>query len=333
MQGNLPPQIENHIVLPAIVAPMFLISGPELVIESCKAGIIGSFPLLNARTVDILEEWMKQITEELEEISAKEPERRIAPWAVNLIVHRTNERYEADLELIKKYQPPIVITSLGDPSPVISIVHNYGGLVFSDVSNLVHARKAAQKGVDGLILVCNGAGGHAGTINPFAFMGEVKKFWNGTTILAGCISHGQDILAAEILGADLAYMGTRFIATCESFAKEEYQNMLIESTLDDLIYTDAFSGVNANYLVPSIRKAGLDPDQLAKKESMDFSFAQLDRSDAKAWKDIWSAGQAVGTIEHVLPVSELVEELLQEYDHALTSLCAKHSKTNKKAVR
>jgi nitronate monooxygenase len=328
MKKKLPSQITNQMVLPAIVAPMFLVSSPEMVIESCKAGVIGSFPLLNARTVDILEDWMKQITGELEEVRVKEPKRRVAPWAVNLIVHRTNKRYEADLELIKKYQPPIVITSLGDPSIVVSMVHEYGGLVFSDVSNLVHAKKAAQKGVDGLILVCNGAGGHAGTINPIAFIGEVREFWDGITILAGCISHGQDILAAEVLGADLAYMGTRFIATSESFASQGYRDMLIESTLEDLIYTDAFSGVNANYLVPSIQKAGLDPDKLQKKETLDFSFSKSEasKSEAKAWKDIWSAGQGVGAIKRVLPVSKVVEELQQEYEQALSFLSAGRSK-------
>lgn len=323
MASKIPSQIADQMVLPVIAAPMFLVSSPELVIEACKAGIIGSFPLLNARTVTDLDDWMKQITEKLAKVRKNEPERRVAPWAVNFIVHRSNKRYEEDLELLKKYQPPIVITSLGDPSPVVRIVHGYGGLVFSDVINLVHARKAAQKGVDGLILVCNGAGGHAGTLNPIAFMGAVKEFWEGITILAGCISNGQDILAAEALGADFAYMGTRFIATCESFANREYQEMLMESTLEDLLYTDAFSGVNANYLVPSIRKAGLDPEQLQKKESMDFS--QLNPSGAKVWKDIWSAGQGVGAIKRVLPVVEVVEELKKEYERAIASLLAKHS--------
>lgn len=326
MTEKLPPQIKDQIVLPVIAAPMFLVSSPEMVIEGCKAGIIGSFPLLNARTVDILDDWMKRITEELAKVRMDEPKRRVAPWAVNLIVHRTNQRYEEDIELIKKYQPPIVITSLGDPSPVVSIVHEYGGLVFSDVINLVHARKAAQKGVDGLILVCSGAGGHAGTINPIAFIGAVREFWDGITILAGCISGGQDILAAKALGADLVYMGTRFIATSESFASDEYQNMLVESNLEDIIYTDAFSGVNANYLIPSIQRAGLDIDQLQKKESMDFSFSQGNQSGAKAWKDIWSAGQGVGAIKRVVPIAEVVEELQNEYEQALTSLLAKRSK-------
>ncbi|MBM7645647.1 nitronate monooxygenase [Scopulibacillus daqui] len=324
MLKKLPKQVTGQMVLPVIAAPMFLVSSPDLVIESCKAGIIGSFPLLNARTTDILDDWMNHINEELEKSRLENPGKRIAPWAVNLVVHRTNIRYEADLKLIEKYQPPIVITSLGKPTTVINIVHQYGGLVFSDVSNLDHARKAAESGVDGLILVCDGAGGHAGTINPLAFIGAVKEFWDGITILSGCISSGRDILAAKVLGADLAYMGTRFIATKESFASEEYQTMLIDSSLEDLIYTDAFSGVNGNYLIPSIKKAGLNPSHLEKKDSVDFS--KMNRTEAKAWKDIWSAGQGVNTIKQVLPAGELVQELKNEYDQALASLSPDHSK-------
>jgi nitronate monooxygenase len=315
MHHKLPPHIADQLVLPVIAAPMFLVSSPDMVIESCKAGIIGSFPLLNARTVDILDDWMKRITEELESIRKEHPNRRVAPWAVNLIVHRTNKRYEDDFNLIKKYQPPIVITSLGDPTPVVNVVHEYGGLVFSDVSTLYHAKKAARTGVDGLVLVCSGAGGHAGTINPFAFVGEVREFWDGITILAGSLSSGRDILAAKALGVDLAYLGTRFIPASESFASEDYKRMLIESTLDDLIYTDAFSGVNANYLKPSIRRAGLDPDRLQKKEAVDFS--DLNQTDAKAWRDIWSAGQGVGQIKRVQPVAEIVADLRREYEEAL----------------
>ncbi len=301
--------------MPVIAAPMFLVSSPELVVECCKAGIIGSFPSLNARTVDVLDDWMTRIAEELKKAREDQPDRRIAPWAVNLIVHRTNPRYESDLELIRKHRPPIVITSLGNPAPVVDIVHGYGGLVFSDVSTLVHARKAAGSGVDGLILVCYGAGGHAGTINPFAFVGEVRRFWDGLLILAGCISGGRDIFAARAMGADLAYMGTRFIPASESFASDEYKEMLIQSDLDDLIYTDAFSGVHANFLKPSIRRAGLDPDRLQKKETVDFS--HLDQTNAKAWKDIWSAGQGVGRIERVQTASEIVADLKREYDEAL----------------
>jgi nitronate monooxygenase len=301
--------------LPVICAPMFLVSGTELVIEACKSGIIGSFPTLNARTGEILEDWMKQIKSELEEAKTLNPDKKIAPWAVNLIVHKSNKRYESDLELIKQYQPPIVITSLGKPQSVVEIVHSYGGLVFSDVATLTHAKKAAETGVDGLVLVCSGAGGHGGTINPFAFIGAVKKFWSGITLLSGCITSGKDILAAQALGADFAYMGTRFIAANESNAKEEYQRMITDSTVEDIIYTDAFSGVNANYLIPSIEKAGLDPKQLKSKETVDVA-----HSDKKAWKDIWSAGHGVSMIDEVLPIAQIVNELEEEYQKGLTSL-------------
>ncbi len=304
--------------LPVISAPMFLVSGTELVIEACKSGIIGSFPLLNARTDEILEEWMKEIKEELESVQALNPEKVIAPWAVNLNVHKSNIRYETHLELIKKYKPPIVITSLGKPQSVVNIVHEYGGLVFSDVATLTHAKKAADTGVDGLVLVCNGAGGHGGTINPFAFISAVKKFWKGITLISGCITNGQDILAVKSLGADFAYMGTRFIATNESKASKEYQQMLMDATLEDIIYTDAFSGVSANYLVPSIKKAGLDPENLKKKETVDL--AHLENSDAKAWKDIWSAGQGVSTVDKILPIAQVVDELEAEYELALSKL-------------
>ncbi len=316
--SKLPDHIAKELSVPVISAPMFLVSSPELVIESCKSGIIGSFPSLNARTEAILEEWMERIQFELSEAKEKEPNRKVAPWAVNLIVHKSNKRYEKDLEIVKKYEPPIVITSLGNPSAVIEIVHSYGGLVFSDVSTILHARKAAETGVDGLILVCSGAGGHAGTINSFAFAGAVREFWDGITILAGCISSGRDVLASEVLGMDLAYMGTRFISAKESFASDEYKEMLIESVLDDLIYTDAFTGVNANYLKNSIIKAGIDLEKLKSKEKVDLS--SLDQSDSKAWKDIWSAGQGVHQIQAVQSVKEMVAELQDEYDRAKEKL-------------
>ena len=323
LSEKIPSRIASQLELPVITAPMFLVSGPELVIEACKAGVIGSFPLANARTVEDLDVWMNRITVELERTARIEPERKIAPWAVNLVVHRSNKRYEEDLDFIRKYQPPIVITSLGDPSPVVSMVHEYGGLVFSDVINLVHAKKAIQGGTDGLILVCNGAGGHAGTLNPFAFIAAIKEFWNGITILSGGISSGRDIVAAQVLGADLVYMGTRFIATNESMAKSEYREMLIQSTIEDLIYTDALSGIKANYLIPSIRKAGLDPEQLQKKESFDWS--KSTNQGQKAWKDIWSAGQGVGAIKKTESVAEVVEALKTEY-HQVHKGQISHSK-------
>jgi nitronate monooxygenase len=313
MTDKLPLSLSNQLTLPIINAPMFLVSSPDMVIESCRNGIIGTFPLLNARTSEILENWMIRISEELKEDQQADPTVKIAPWGVNLIVHRTNKRFVEDLELIKKYEPPVVITSLGNPSDVAKIVHSYGGLVFSDVISLDHARKAAKTGIDGLILVCSGAGGHGGTLNPFAFLKAVKEFWDGITILAGAISTGEEILAAKILGADLVYMGTRFIATEESSASEEYRKMLIESTLEDLIYTDAISGIKGNYLLPSLKRAGYDVENMLKKDTVDLSFSE---SKAKAWKDIWSAGQGVGNIKRVSTVKEVVDELKTEYKNA-----------------
>lgn len=281
---------------------MFLVSSPRLVIESSKSGVVGSFPLLNARTSEILEEWLIEIKRELP----------TQPWAVNFISHPTNKRFDGDLELIRKYQPPIVITSLGHPGKVIDVVHEYGGLVYSDVATLKHARKSAETGVDGLILVCNGAGGHAGKLNPFAFLAAVKEFWNGTTILAGGISSGKDILAAQILGADYAYMGTRFIATEESIAPDEYKEMLVNSGIEDILYTDSFSGVHANYLIPSLIKEGIDPTSLKPRDTVDLSHMV----DVKAWRDIWSAGHGVTTIHRVEPVAAIIEELKKEYEDA-----------------
>ncbi|WP_370568956.1 NAD(P)H-dependent flavin oxidoreductase [Fictibacillus sp. 23RED33] len=316
MNSNLPLSLSNQLSLPVINAPMFLVSSPDMVLESCMNGIIGTFPLLNARTSDLLENWMKHISEELSKAREEDPSAKIAPWGVNLIVHRTNKRFEEDLELIKKYEPPVVITSLGNPSDVAKIVHGYGGLVFSDVISLDHARKAAKTGIDGLILVCSGAGGHGGTLNPFAFLRAVKEFWDGMTILAGAISTGEEILAAKILGADLVYMGTRFIATQESSASEDYRQMLIDSTLEDLVYTDAISGIKGNYLLPSLQKAGFDVENLMKKDSIDLSFSE---SKAKAWKDIWSAGQGVGSVKKIATIQEVVDDLKAEYKRAMNT--------------
>ena len=301
----------SQIELPVMISPMFLISSVEMVVEGCKAGVIGSFPLANARTLEDLEDWMIRIKEGLSVARNQEPTIKIAPWAVNLSVHRTNNRYETELEFIKKYQPPIVITSLGDPGQVADIVHEYSGLVFSDVVNLVHAKKAVERGTDGLILVCNGAGGHAGTYNPFAFIHAVKEFWDGITILAGGISTGRDILAARILGADLVYMGTRFLASKESLASSEYRKILFESTTEDIMYTDVFSGVNANYLIPSLQRVGIDPKQLPTKEF--FYESKAADIALKAWKDIWSAGHGVGAIKKEETVAEIIDTLKREY--------------------
>ncbi|MCG7407250.1 nitronate monooxygenase [Paenibacillus sp. ACRRX] len=300
----------SDLSLPVIVAPMFLVSNPRMVIESCLAGLVGTFPLLNARTTVQLDQWMTSIAQELTAFRDSHPEQKIGPWGVNLIVHRSNKRWMEDTTLIRKHQPPIVITSLGNPASVVEFVHDYGGIVLSDVSTITHARKAADCGVDGLILVCNGAGGHGGTIHPYAFVAEVKRWWKGITILAGCISNGQHIRASIAIGADAVYMGTRFIATVESGANDAYRQMLIESTLDDIIYTDAVSGVKANYLKSSLENAGIslslsDPHRHAGMVNLD--------TKAKAWKDIWSAGQGVGDVDRVLPLSELVNQLKQEF--------------------
>ncbi|RIJ63391.1 nitronate monooxygenase family protein [Rummeliibacillus sp. POC4] len=317
---NVKKQLEA-LDLPVIAAPMFLVSGIELVVEGCKSGVVTTFPLLNARTSEELEQWIQEIIAQLAE--AKESNSKVAPWGVNLVVHRSNDRYDADVELIKKYQPPIVITSLGKPTDIAKVVHEYGGLVFSDVISIKHAKKAAEAEIDGLILVCNGAGGHGGTLNPMAFVHEVKQFFDGLIILSGSISHGQDILAAQVIGADLAYMGTRFIATEESIASQAYKEMLLEAQAADIIYTDKISGVNANFIVQSVLNAGLNPNSLEKPKELEI----VHKADgAKAWKDIWSAGHGVGGINEILPVSKLVEKLNAEYQDSIQKVITKQQK-------
>ncbi|MFC2949698.1 NAD(P)H-dependent flavin oxidoreductase [Virgibacillus sediminis] len=305
--------LKESMKLPVIMAPMFLISQPKMVVEACVNGIAGTFPALNARTGEDFEKWMDEISTSLEERKKEEPSAKIAPWGINFIVHRSNKRYEEDLKLIGSYQPPIVITSLGDPSPVVEVVHQYGGMVLSDVINPTFARKAIEKGADGLILVSNGAGGHAGVLNPISFLHEVREFFDGPIVLGGGLSKGEDILAAEVLGADFAYMGTRFIPALESGAAEDYKEMIVGSGIEDIIYTDAFSGINANYLIPSIIKAGLDPANLEKKKEVNFNKAG---SDAKAWKDIWGAGHGLGSIRNIQPLAKIVDELEQGYRRA-----------------
>ncbi|AXI10206.1 nitronate monooxygenase [Oceanobacillus zhaokaii] len=304
-------ELKQQVKLPVIMAPMFLISNPKMVICACEAGIIGSFPALNARTTELLEKWIIEIKSDLEKIRMENPSKVISPWAINFISHKSNMRFEADLQLIEKHQPPLVITSLGDPSPVVKIVHNYGGLVFSDVINVKFAKKALEKGSDGLILVANGAGGHGGTLNPIAFVHEVREFFDGPIILGGSMSKGEDILAAEVLGADFAYMGTHFIVAEESGASEEYIRMAIDSSIDDIIYTPAFSGISANYLIPSIINSGLDPNNLPEKGKIDFS--ELGNPNIRAWKDIWGAGQGIGGIKETQSIAEITQELLGQY--------------------
>jgi nitronate monooxygenase len=327
MKKTIPDHWWNQLKLPVISAPMFLVSGPELVKNCCLNGVIGSFPAPNARPIEVLDSWMGQLNEELEAARSKEPNQKIAPWAMNMVVHSSYSRLQNELDLIQKHKPQLVITSLGSPKQVVEIVHQYGGLVFSDVSDLKFAKKAAEAGVDGLILVASGAGGHAGQINGFAFVDMVRAFWDGIIILAGAISTGKGILAAQAAGADLAYMGTRFIVATESMAHDDYRKMLVEATQEDIILTDAFSGVKANMLKPSIINAGLDPDQLVKKDKIDFD--QMQRgARTKAWRDIWSAGHGVGAIDRIETTAEIVARLEIEYREALQSINSKADKLN-----
>src|SRR4051812_9111844 len=319
MKKSIPDSWWNSLKLPVIAAPMFLVSGTDLVKNCCLNGVIGSFPAPNARPIEVLDQWMGQLNEELEEARALDPSRKIAPWGMNMVVHSSYSRLQEELALIKKHQPQLVITSLGSPKLVVDIVHQYGGLVFSDVSELKFAKKAAEAGVDGLILVASGAGGHAGQINSFALVDMVRNFWDGIIVLAGSISTGKGILAAQAAGGDLAYMGTRFIVATESMANDEYREMLVESTPEDIILTDAFSGVMCNMLVPSIKKAGLDPEKLVKKNKVNFDNMQRE-TNAKAWKDIWSAGHGVGAINKIESASEIISSLEKEYKEALQNI-------------
>ncbi|MBC8766664.1 nitronate monooxygenase [Arenibacter sp. BSSL-BM3] len=300
--------------LPAVAAPMFLISGPQLVIECCKNGIVGTFPALNQRTTEGFEDWLIEIKTELKRYE-EETEKKAAPFGVNLIVHPTNPRLEADLKVCIKHKVPLIITSLGAVAQVVNAIHGYGGLVFHDIIIKRHAEKAAEAGVDGLILVAAGAGGHAGTINPMSLIAEVKKFYNKTILLSGCISTGRDIASALQMGADLAYMGTRFINTKESQAPEEYRKMIIDSGASDVVYTAAISGVHANFLGDSLKAAGITEEDLKKDRKIDFG-KELN-TEAKAWKTIWSAGQGVTTIDNVESVSGLVANLKSEFKSAI----------------
>jgi len=303
----------KNLTVPVIAAPMFLISGPKLVTECCKNGIIGTFPALNQRSTEGFDTWLDEIEADLANFE-KETGQASAPFGVNLIVHRTNPRLEADLEIVVKHKVPIVITSLGAVSEVIDAVHSYGGLVYHDVINRRHAEKAMAAGVDGLILVCAGAGGHAGTLNPMAFVNEIKSFFDGTILLSGAMSTGKDVATAMQMGADYAYMGTRFINTTEASADKEYQDMIKKSGTTDVVYTAAVSGVNANFLKMSLEEAGVPKEMWDKKVKIDFG-KELDaeKAESKAWKTIWSAGHGVASIQDVVPVAELVDRLRMEF--------------------
>lgn len=308
---SLPEGWQEKLTVPVVAAPMFLISHPGMVIETCKAGAIGTFPALNQRTSEGFEAWLIEIKTALasEEAKGNQP----APFGVNLIVHPSNPRLQDDLALCVKHEVPLIITSLGAVSDVIDAVHQYGGVVFHDVTTLRHAKKAAQAGVDGLIAVSGGAGGHAGTLNPFSLLDEIRSFFEGTVLLAGCINRGQQVAAAQLMGADLAYMGTRFINTQESAAQSEYKQMIIDSIAEDIIHTPAISGIPANFLAPSLENAGFDLQELRTNKQAGAG-AQLDLTEeAKAWKDVWSAGHGVASITDIPSVAELVSQLREEF--------------------
>jgi nitronate monooxygenase len=316
----LPQEFNGKLTLPVVAAPMFLVSGPDLVVETCKSGVVGTFPALNQRTSAGFEEWVIEIKSRLKSFE-EETGKTAAPFGVNLIAHRSNPRLDADLDLCIKHEIPLIITSLGAVPSLIEKVHSYGGLVFHDVINTKFAKKAADAGADGLICVCAGAGGHAGAWNPFALISEVRSFFDKTILLAGSISHGKDIAATQMMGADMAYMGTRFIATKESMGQDAFKKMIVDSSASDIILTPKISGVNANFLKPSIEAAGLNLDEMSVSKEIDFGAElKLDENSKAigAWRDIWSAGQGVGTIENIVPVKDLIENLKHEYIQIIT---------------
>lgn len=318
----LPAALEGKLRLPLIGAPMFIVSGPELVAEQCKAGIVGSFPALNARPQEALVEWIQQIKADLAEHAEQNPGDPVAPFAVNQIAHPSNTRLFEDMEVCVREEVPIIITSLNPPREIVQAVHEYGGLVFHDIISLRHTRKAIEQGVDGIIAVCAGAGGHAGTLSPFALIGEIRKEFDGCLILSGCISRGDDVLAATAMGADLAYSGTRFIATEEARAVPDYKDMIVDSAASDIVYSSLFTGIHGNYLGGSIAQTGMDPANLASGKKEDMNFAKGSDLDSKAWKDIWGAGQGVGNIDDILPARNAVLRMDQEYRDALARVNA-----------
>lgn len=316
------PQAFQNLRLPVISAPMFLVSGPELTLAACKAGICGTFPALNQRTTEGFEEWLIEINAELEKFRAENPDAPCGPYGVNLIVHRSNPRVEADLAMCVKHKVPLVITSLGAVKDLVDAVHSYGGLVFHDVTNRRHAEKAAEAGVDGIILVAGGAGGHAGTLNPFALLAEIRTFFKGTILLAGALNSGSDIAAARAMGADLAYMGTRFIATEESRAQPEYKAMLLDAHAEDIVYTPAVSGIPASFMRQSLLANGFDLEKIVDRSDPDFGKKLTVSDEAKAWKTVWSAGQGVSGIHDIEPVAKLVDRLEAEYRATIQSLAS-----------
>lgn len=308
----LPPILQN-LRIPVVGSPMFIVSHPELVIAQCRAGVVGSFPALNARPKEALDQWLTQIEEALSAHSAANPGRPAAPYAVNQIVHRSNDRLEHDVEMCVKHKVPIVITSLGAQAWLNDAIHSYGGIVLHDIINVEFAKKALDKGADGLIAVASGAGGHAGALSPFALIQDIRAFFDGPLLLSGSISTGKAVLAAQAMGADLGYIGSAFIATKEANADARYKQMIVESTGEDIVYTSLFTGVKGNYLKPSVVAAGLDPDNLPEADKSKMNFGSGGNTDAKAWRDIWGCGQGIGPIDAVLSVADYVDKLEADY--------------------
>jgi nitronate monooxygenase len=317
---SLPPILRHRLRLPVIASPLFIISCPEPVIAQCKAGVVGSFPALNARPASLLDEWLAQITEELAAYDRAHPDAPSAPFAVNQIVHKTNDRLEHDVEMATKYRAPIVITSLGAREDVNAAAHSYSGIILHDVINDRFARKAIEKGADGLIPVAAGAGGHAGQLSPFALVQELRRWFDGPIALSGAIASGAAILGAQAMGADLAYIGSAFIATREANAAQAYKDMIVASGGEDIVYTSLFTGVHGNYLRPSVKLAGMDPDNLPVADPSRMNFNSGGNQKSKAWRDIWGCGQGIGAVEGVVPAAEFVDRLVKEYDAARASL-------------
>jgi nitronate monooxygenase len=313
-------ELKRRLSIPVIGSPLFIVSNPDLVIAQCKAGIVGSFPALNARPAEVLDEWLQRITGELAEYDRQHPERPSAPYAVNQIVHRTNDRLEHDVAMCVKYKVPVVITSLGARTEVFEAIHSYGGMVLHDVIDQTFARKAIDKGADGLILVASGAGGHAGRQSPFALVQETRAWFDGPIALSGSIATGDAVLAAEAMGADFGYIGSAFIATKEANASEAYKQAIVEGAAGDIVYTNLFTGVHGNYLRPSIVAAGLDPDNLPSSDPSKMVFGSGGSSKSKAWRDIWGCGQGIGAVEEVLGAGEYVERLIAQYRAARARL-------------
>ena len=328
----LPPVLRDRLRLPVIASPLFIVSGPDLVIAQCKAGVVGSFPSLNARPISQLDEWLARITEELADWDRAHPDTPAAPFAVNQIVHKTNNRLEADMELCAKYRAPVVITSLGAREDVNRAVHAWGGVVMHDVISDFFAHKAIEKGADGLIPVAAGAGGHASRLSPFAMIQELRAWFDGPIALSGAIANGGSILAAQAMGADLAYIGSAFIATKEANAAPGYKEMIVERGGEDIVYTNLFTGVHGNYLRPSIERAGLDPDNLPQSDPSKMNFGSGGNQDAKAWRDIWGCGQGIGAVKAVIGAGELVARLATEYEAAKSALAAKTALAAGKAL-